>query len=55
MGNILMEISVPLDKDCFIEMECDFCKNRFMLHKDVYEKEDKQVNDGCKHIDVVGL
>lgn len=40
MGNILMEISVPLDKDCFIEMECDFCKNRFMLHKDVYEKED---------------
>ncbi len=40
MGNILMEISVPLDKDRFIEMECDFCKNRFMLHKDVYEKED---------------
>ena len=46
MGNILMEISVPLDKDCFIEMECDFCKNRFMLHKDVYEKEDN-INFFC--------
>lgn len=40
MGNLLMKISVPLDKDCFIEMECDFCKNRFMLHRDVYESEE---------------
>lgn len=30
MGNILMEISVPLDKDCFIEMECDFAKQIYV-------------------------
>ena len=35
MGNVYCEVSIPLDKDCFIEMECDFCKNYFMLHKDV--------------------
>lgn len=46
MGNTLLEISVPLDKDCFIEMECDFCKNRFMLHQDVYESEDN-INFFC--------
>ena len=46
MGNTLMKISVPLDKDCFIEMECDFCKNRFMLHQDVYESEDN-INFFC--------
>ena len=46
MGNKLMKISVPLDKDCFIEMECDFCKNRFMLHQDVYESEDN-INFFC--------
>ena len=33
-------INIPLDKDGYLEMECDFCKNRFMLHKDTYEKED---------------
>lgn len=32
-------LSIPLDEDGFIEMECDFCKNRFMLHKDVYSDE----------------
>lgn len=41
-----MEISVPLDKDGFIEMECDFCKSRFMLHKDVYENENN-INFFC--------
>lgn len=40
MSNVSLEISIPLDEDGFIEMECDFCKNRFMLHKDVYESED---------------
>lgn len=34
-----LEISIPLDEDGFIEMECDFCKNRFMLHQDVYSDE----------------
>lgn len=40
MSSVSLEISIPLDEDGFIEMECDFCKNRFMLHKDVYESED---------------
>ena len=35
-----LKIDIPLDKDGFLEMECDFCKNRFMLHKDVYVNED---------------
>ena len=46
MSNISLEISIPLDKDGFMEMECDFCKNRFMLHKDVYESEDN-INFFC--------
>ncbi|BCJ93601.1 hypothetical protein acsn021_11700 [Anaerocolumna cellulosilytica] len=40
MGNVSLEVSIPLDEDSFLEMECDFCKNRFMLHKDVFEDED---------------
>ena len=37
----MMEInlSIPLDKDGFLEMECDYCKNRFMLHETVYTDE----------------
>lgn len=46
MGSALLEISIPLDKDGFIEMECDFCKNRFMLHKNVYESENN-INFFC--------
>ena len=46
MGNTLMEISVPLDKENFIELECDFCKNRLMLHQDVYERDDN-INFFC--------
>lgn len=30
-------ICIPLDEDGYLEMECDFCKNRFMLHKNIYE------------------
>lgn len=40
MGDVSLKISVPIDEDEFIEMECDYCKNRFMLHKDVYESEE---------------
>lgn len=40
MSEQVFEISIPLDEDRFIEMECDYCKTRFMLHKDVYENED---------------
>lgn len=36
----IFEIFIPLDEDGFIEMECDYCKTRFMLHKVVYENED---------------
>ena len=32
-------LSIPLDEEGFIEMECDFCKNRFMLHENVYTDE----------------
>lgn len=34
------EIGIPLDEDGYLEMECDFCKNRFMLHKNVYGSEE---------------
>ena len=34
-----LELSIPLDEEGFIEMECDFCKNRFMLHESVFEDE----------------
>lgn len=40
MSEITLQISIPIDKDGFLEMECDFCKNRFMLKKEVYENED---------------
>lgn len=46
MSDISLEISIPLDEDGFIEMECDFCKSRFMLHKDVYESEEN-INFFC--------
>lgn len=46
MGDFSLEVSIPLDKDGFIEMECDFCKNRFMLHQDIYESEDN-INFFC--------
>lgn len=34
-----LSISIPLDEDGFIEMECDYCKNRFMLHQTVYSDD----------------
>lgn len=46
MENFSLEISIPLDEDGFIEMECDYCKNRFMLHRDVYESEEN-INFFC--------
>ena len=39
MSDFKLNIDIPLDQDGFIEMECDFCKERFMLHKDVYQDE----------------
>lgn len=46
MSNVSFQITIPLDEEGFIEMECDFCKNRFMLHNDVYESEDN-INFFC--------
>lgn len=46
MGNVSLKMSIPLDEDGFIEMECDYCKNRFMLHQDVYENEEN-INFFC--------
>ncbi|RHS49368.1 hypothetical protein DW962_13625 [Blautia sp. AM46-5] len=46
MGDVSFEVSIPLDSDGFIEMECDYCKNRFMLHYQVYESEDN-INFFC--------
>lgn len=34
-----LKLNIPLDDDGFIEMECDFCKNRFMLHESVFQDE----------------
>ena len=34
-----ISLSIPLDNDGFLEMECDYCKNRFMLHETVYSDE----------------
>ncbi len=34
------KLSIPLDEDGFIEMECDYCKSRFMLHESVYSDEE---------------
>lgn len=36
---MVISIEIPLDDDGFIEMECDYCKNRFMLHQSVYDDE----------------
>lgn len=34
-----LSLSIPLDKNGFLEMECDYCKNRFMIHEAVYSDE----------------
>lgn len=40
MGNISFSISIPLDNDGYTELECDFCKTRFMITGDDYENRD---------------
>ena len=40
MDDIIFSMSIPLDEDGFLEMECDYCKNRFMLTKETFESED---------------
>lgn len=40
MENITFELSIPLDEDGFIELECDFCKTRFMVTGDDFQNKD---------------
>ena len=40
MSNISFSVSIPLDEDGFLEMQCDYCKGRFMLSKETFESED---------------
>lgn len=37
--SIEIKMSIPLDSDGFVEMQCDYCENRFMLHESVYSAE----------------
>lgn len=39
MSDKTFEIRIPIDEDGFLEMECDFCRNRFMLHADTFHDE----------------
>ena len=40
MSDASIELAIPLDDERFIEMECDYCKNRFMIPVDIYEADD---------------
>lgn len=40
MSNISFELSIPLDKDSFIELECDYCRNRFMISGEEFQNGD---------------
>ena len=41
-----LQMSLPLDEDGFVEMECDYCKNRFMIHESVYS-DDQNLHFFC--------
>ena len=34
-----LAVRIPLDGDGFLEMECDYCKNRFLLHHTIFEDD----------------
>lgn len=40
MSTVKIEVGIPVDNDGYIEMECDFCKNRFMLPSDSFQDEE---------------
>ncbi len=40
MDDIQFSLQIPLDEDGFLEMECDYCKGRFMLTKETFEDEE---------------
>ena len=40
MSNVSFELSIPLDKDSFIELECDYCRNRFMITGEEFQNGD---------------
>ena len=39
MDSLSFSLSIPLDKDGFLEMECDYCKGRFMLSKKTFDDD----------------
>ncbi|MBT2700438.1 hypothetical protein J7E79_24175 [Bacillus sp. ISL-40] len=40
MSNETFDLSIPLDKDRFIELECDYCRNRFMIPGEEFKNGD---------------
>ncbi|WP_146767241.1 hypothetical protein [Paenibacillus sp. YN15] len=40
MSYVSLEMSIPVDKDGFIELECDYCKNRFMITGEEFKNGD---------------
>ena len=39
MDSLSFSLSIPLDEDGFLEMECDYCKGRFMLSKKTFDDD----------------
>ena len=40
VSTINFEVGIPVDSDGYIEMECDFCKNRFMLPSKFFQDDE---------------
>jgi len=40
MSYVTFELPIPLDNDGFIELECDYCMNRFMLTGEDFQNGD---------------
>ena len=40
MSDVKLSFSIPLDENGYIELECDFCKTRFMILGDDFENKD---------------
>lgn len=40
MGDAKFKLEIPLDDEGFIELECDYCGNRFRMYADDFESEE---------------
>ena len=38
--DVTFELTIPLDEDGYIELECDFCRTRFMITADDFKHRD---------------